>query len=317
MDSHFVKMWYNMDAWKGYEMNDYLVKAYAFGGTVRIYGATTTNLVEHARQIHDTWPAATAAFGRLLTGGVIMGAMYKGDQTLTIRINGGGPIGAMVVTTNANGGVRGYVEEPHVHMSTNDNKLAVGSVVGNDGVIHVTKDLKVRDIFTSSAELQTGEIAEDLTYYFAMSEQIPSSVGLGVLVGEANQVLSSGGFILQVMPGCKKESLDKIEANIKAMRPVSALIRDQYTPEQIVAEITKGEHEFVERLDLRYECDCHKDKFAKGLIALGDDQLTELIEEGKEIETVCHFCKSAYHFSVDELVKLRLEALRKDDEETA
>lgn len=298
-------------------MIDYLVKAYAFGGTVRIYGATTTQLVEHARQIHDTWPAATAAFGRLLTGGVIMGAMYKGDQTLTIRVNGGGPIGAMVVTTNANGGVRGYVEEPHVHLSTSDDKLAVGRTVGNDGVIHVTKDLKVRDIFTSSAQLQTGEIAEDLTYYFAISEQIPSSVGLGVLVGTENQVLSSGGFILQVMPGCKKESLDKIEANIQAMRPISALIHENYTPEQIVQEITKGEHEFVERLALRYECDCHKDKFARGLIALGNEQLTELILEGKEIETVCRFCQSKYHFGVEELTSLREEANRKDDEETA
>jgi molecular chaperone Hsp33 len=223
----------------------------------------------------------------------------------------------MVVTTNANGGVRGYVEEPHVHMSTLDDKLAVGRVVGNDGVIHVTKDLKVRDIFTSSAALQTGEIAEDLTYYFAISEQIPSSVGLGVLVGEDNQVLSSGGFILQVMPGCKKESLDKIEANIKAMRPVSALIHENYTPEQIVQEITKGEHEFVERLELRYECDCHKDKFARGLIALGNEQLTELIKEGKEIETVCRFCQSKYHFGVEELTSLRDEATRKDDEETA
>lgn len=298
-------------------MNDYLVKAYAFGGTVRIYGAITTNLAEHARSIHDTWPAATAAFGRLLTGGVIMGAMYKGDQTLTIRVNGGGPIGAMVVTTNANGGVRGYVEEPHVHMSTLDDKLAVGKVVGNDGVIHVTKDLKVRDIFTSSAELQTGEIAEDLTYYFAMSEQIPSAVGLGVLVGEDNAVISSGGFILQVMPGAKKETLDKIEANIQAMRPVSALVAEHYSPEQIVAEITKGEHEFVERLDLKYECDCHKDKFARGLIALGNDQLGELIDEGKEIETVCRFCQSKYHFSVEELTALREEANRKDPDQTA
>jgi redox-regulated HSP33 family molecular chaperone len=137
-------------AWQVISMKDYLVKAYAFGGTVRIYGAITTHLVEHARQIHDTWPAATAAFGRVLTASVIMGAMYKGDQTLSIRINGGGPIGN-IVTTNAIGGtVRGYVQEPHVHMSTNDDKLAVGHVVGNNGLIHVTKDLKVRDIFTSS-----------------------------------------------------------------------------------------------------------------------------------------------------------------------
>jgi molecular chaperone Hsp33 len=299
MDSIFSSLCYNKK--QVISMKDYLVKAYAFGGTVRIYGAITTHLVEHARQIHDTWPAATAAFGRVLTASVIMGAMYKGDQTLSIRINGGGPIGNIVTTTTSQGTVRGYVQEPHVHMSTNDDKLAVGHVVGNNGLIHVTKDLKVRDIFTSSAELQTGEIAEDFTYYFAMSEQIPSSVGLGVLVNDDNTVLASGGFILQVMPGAKEETLQKIETNIKAMPPVSKLVHDNFTPEMIVNEITKGEHEFVEFLDLSYACDCHKDKFARGILSLGKSELQKLIDEDKPVDVVCRFCGETYVFELDEL----------------
>ncbi len=285
-------------------MNDYLVKAYAFDGTVRIYAAKTTDLVEEARCIHDTWPAATAAFGKVLTGSIIMGAMYKGDQNLTLRIDGGGPIGGIVVTTNANGEVRGYVSQPHVHFSTNDNKLADAYAVGNDGFIHVTKDLNVRNIFTSSSEIRTGDFAEDLTYYFTMSEQIPSAVGLGVLVDELNQAKAAGGFILQVMPGAKSETLDKIEANIHAMRPISELIAKKYTPEMIINEITKGDHQLVETMRLKYACDCHRERFASGLVALGKQELTNLINEKIPVETVCHFCNKKYVFTQDDLQNL-------------
>lgn len=293
-------------------MKDYLVKAYAFGGTVRIYGAVTTTLVEEARKIHDTWPAATAAFGRLLTTGVIMGAMYKGDQTLTIRMNGGGPIGEMVVLANPQGTVKGYLGQPHVHMSTLDDKLAVGHVVGNDGFIHVTKDLKIRDVYTSSSEIQSGEVAEDFTYYFAKSEQIPSSVGLGVLVNDDHSVLASGGFILQVMPGAKEASLVAIEENIKAMKPISELILRGYTPEQLIEEITKGDHEFVEYLDLSYDCDCNKDKFSRGLIALGSTELKSLLDEGHDIETVCHFCGKKHVFSILDMTSFYETARKKE-----
>lgn len=286
-------------------MKDYLVKAYAFGGTVRIYAATTSNLVEEARLIHDTWPAATATLGRTLTASVIMGAMYKEDQTLSIRIDGGGPIGKIVVTTNAHGEVRGVVSNPHVHMSTNDNKLAVGYAVGHDGFIHVTKDIKIRDTFTSSAQLQTGEIGDDFTYYFAKSEQIPSAVGLGVLVNDDHSVLASGGFILQLMPGSKPETIEKIESNIKAMKPVSELIHSGLTPEEIVQIITKGDHEFIEKIDLKYVCDCSSDRFSKGLISIGQTELQEMIVEGNTIETVCHFCGKKYYFTVEELKELK------------
>ncbi|MDY0023788.1 MAG: Hsp33 family molecular chaperone HslO [Candidatus Izemoplasmatales bacterium] len=284
-------------------MNDYLVKAYAFGGTVRIYAASTTNLVEKARKIHDTYPAASAAFGRVLTASVIMGAMYKEDQTLTIRIDGGGPIGKIIANVNANGIVKGLVENPHVHISSK-NKLAVGMIVGNNGFIHVTKDLKVRDIFTSSAELQTGEIAEDFTYYFAKSEQIPSSVGLGVLVNENNEVFASGGFILQVMPGVKPDTIAKIETNIKKMKPISELIDNNQKPEDIINLITEGDHEFVEEMPLYYKCDCSKERFLNGLSTLDKKELKTLIDEKEPIEIMCEFCKTKYVFNIEELKEI-------------
>ncbi|MFA7561322.1 MAG: Hsp33 family molecular chaperone HslO [Candidatus Izemoplasmatales bacterium] len=281
-------------------MNDYLIKAYAFGGTARVYAATTTNLVEHARKLHDTYPAASAAFGRVLTASLIMGAMYKGNQTLTIRIDGGGPIGKIIASVNANGEVKGLVENPHVHISDKD-KLAVGMIVGNNGFIHVTKDLKVRDIFTSSAELQTGEIADDFTYYFAKSEQIPSSVGLGVLVNENNEVFASGGFILQAMPGIKEETINQIEENIKSMSPISELIQQNKTPKDIINLITKGDHELVDEMPLKYHCDCSKERFFDGLKTLSKEDLESLTEDDSKVEIVCEFCKTKYEFSSEEI----------------
>lgn len=281
-------------------MNDYLIKAYAFDGTVRIYAANTTNLVEEARIIHGTWPAASAAFGRVLTASLIMGAMYKGDQTLTIRINGGGPVGEIISFVDANGHVKGTIENPEVHFSQKD-KLAVGIAVGNNGFIHVTKDLKIRDVFTSSAKLQTGEIADDFTYYFAASEQIPSSVGLGVLVNEKNEVFASGGFILQLMPGCKEETIKKIEKNIGKMKPISELINTNYKPEDIIDLITEGDHEFVDEMPLSYFCDCSKERFEKGLVSLGEEEIQKLIEEDNPINITCQFCKKEYNFTKNEL----------------
>ena len=285
-------------------MNDYLVKAYAFDGTVRIYGALTTNLVEEARKLHGTWPAASAAFGRVLTASLIMGAMYKDDQTLTVRINGGGPVGEIIAAVDAHGHVKGTIENPEVHLSKKE-KLAVGMAVGNNGYIHVTKDLKMKNVFTSSAELQTGEIADDFTYYFAASEQIPSSVGLGVLVNEKNKVSASGGFILQVMPGCKEETLKKIEKNIGEMKPISELIRTNNKPEDIVNLITKGDHKFVEEMPLSYSCDCSKERFEKGLSSLGKKEIQKFINEGDPVEITCEFCKKDYSFSTEELKKIK------------
>lgn len=276
-------------------MKDYLVKAYAFDGTVRIYAAKTTNLVSHAQKIHDLWPTSTAAFGRLLTTSIIMGAMYKGDQELTIRVEGDGPLGGMVTTTNPRGEVRGYVGNNHVFLQYNSGKLNVGQAVGN-GFIHVTKDLKVRDMFTSSAQIQTGEIAEDFAYYFTASEQIPSAVGLGVLVNDDNTVLSSGGFILQVMPGCKKETLNKIEEVLKTIKPMSEMIQEGYSPEDIVTAIAGDDHKLLEEMDLNYSCNCSRERFEKGLLSLGVSELEKLKEEEDDVEVVCQFCTKKYIF---------------------
>ena len=288
-------------------MNDYLIKAYGFNGTVRIYTAVTTNLVAHAQEIHDLWPTSAAALGRLLTNSVIMGAMYSDDQELTIRVVGDGPIGEMVATTTSYGEVRGYVSNPHVFLQYNSGKLNVGQAVGN-GFIHVTKDLKIRDMFTSSAEIQTGEIAEDFAYYFTVSEQIPSAVGLGVLVNDDNKILSSGGFILQVMPGCKEETITQIENNIKNLMPVSEMVKKGYTPEDMMNEITNNDYQFLQKLPLKYYCNCTREKFEKGLISLGKVQLEEIITADKKIETVCHFCNTKYNFNEKNLQKLLKEA---------
>lgn len=281
-------------------MRDYLVKAYAFDGTARIYATSTTHLVEQARKTHDTWPAASAVFDRMLTASLIMDALYEGNQMLTIRIEGNGPIGKIISVVNTHGIVKGTIENPHVHFSKED-KLDVGKAVGHEGYINVTKDLKIRDVFTSSTKLQTGEIAEDFTYYFAKSEQIPSSVGLGVLVNEKNEVFASGGFIIQAMPGIKVETITEIEENIKHMKSVSKLIEENYSPEQIVNEITKGKHKFVEEMNLYYECDCSKERFEKGLGSLDKLEIEDMIQDNKPIEIICQFCKEKYNFTIDEL----------------
>jgi len=288
-------------------MKDYLIKAYGFSGTVRIYTAVTTNLVAHAQEIHDLWPTSAAALGRLLTNSVIMGAMYDENQELSIRVVGDGPLGEMAATTTSKGEVRGYVSNPHVFLQYNSGKLNVGQAVGK-GFIHVTKDLKIRNMFTSSSKIQTGEIAEDFAYYFTMSEQIPSAVGLGVLVDEDNKILSSGGFILQVMPGCKEETIKSIEKRIKNLMPVSEMVQKGYTPEDIMNEITDNNYQFLQKLDLKYYCTCSKEKFERGLISLGKSQLLEILEQDKKIETVCHFCNSKYKFNEYDLKSLIKEA---------
>lgn len=284
-------------------MKDYIVKAYAFNDSVRIYAANSTTLVNEAQKIHDLWPTSAAAFGRLLTASVIMGAMYKGDQELTIRVESDGPINGMVTHANARGEVKGYIVNNHVFLQYNSGKLNVGKAVGN-GFIHVTKDLKIKQPFTSSAPIQTGEIAEDFAYYFTASEQIPSAVGLGVLVNDDNTILASGGFILQVMPGIKEEQLQLIEEQLKKLPTVSEMISQGKTPEEIINTISNGDYTLLEDMDIAYKCDCSKERYEKGLIALGEDELTSLLDEEGDIETTCHFCNSKYVFTKQEIKNL-------------
>ncbi len=284
-------------------MKDYLAKAYAFDGTVRLYAADTTKLVYEAQKTHDLWPTSAVALGRFLTGSIIMGAMYQHDHELTVRIDADGPLEGMVATTNAKGEVRGYVGNPHVFMQHSSGNLPVSQAVGQ-GKLHVTKDLKVRDIFTGSVELQTGEIATDFAYYFSASEQIPSAVALGVRIDEDNSVLNAGGFILQRMPGCKEETVNRIEKRLESLPPMTELLEEGYKPEDIIARIAGKDHELLHTMPLRYHCDCDREKFERGLISLGDEQLRDLLEKDKGIETVCHFCKTKYHFGENDVQRL-------------
>ncbi len=286
-------------------MKDYIVRAISFDKTVRIFSINATDTVKEAQVRHNTWPTASAALGRTLVVGAMMGAMLKGRESLTVKINGNGPIGEIIVDANAIGEVKGYVSNPEVHFQYPNGKLNVSSAVGKDGELRVIKDLGMKDFFVSSVDIISGELGEDFTYYFTKSEQTPSSVGCGVLVDTDNSVLAAGGFIVQIMPGATEETISKLESVINNIKPVSKMINEGYTPEKIVAEICKDEpYSIISTLDVHFICKCSKDKFARGLISLGKDELKEIIEEDKGAEIVCHFCNKKYHYSETELLEL-------------
>lgn len=285
-------------------MNDYTVKAYCFNDNVRIYACNSTNLVETSRHLHGTWPTATAALGRALTVVAMMSLMYKMGEHLTFKIDGNGPIGEIIIDAT-HGKVKGSIHNPEVFLQYNDGHLAVGKAVGNDGYIAVTKDLHMRKPFTSISRLQTGEIGDDFTYYFASSEQIPSSVGVGVLVNPDNSCNSAGGFILQVMPGCPDEVITKIEQRLNNIKPISTMIQEGYTPEDIINEITEGDFRILECENIKYECDCSKDRFAKGIASLGEKELDDIIETEGKAEVLCHFCMKKYVFDKKELLNIK------------
>ena len=288
-------------------MKDYAIISYAYDKTVRIYASTTTNLVEEARQIHGTWPTASAAFGRFLTASAMMGLMYKPGERLTLRIKGNGPIGSMLVEANNHGEVRGEIMNPNVYLKYEDGpkagKLNVGAAVGK-GFLFVTKDLNMKEYFTSSSELQSGEIGDDFTYYFVMSEQVPSSVGLGVLVNIDQTILASGGYILQLMPGIKEETIVKLENILKTIKPMSTLINEGKTPEDITSILSDGNFQKLSAHELKYQCSCSKDGFARSLSALEDKDLDDLIADG-QAEIECHFCHKKYHFDATELKEIK------------
>ena len=291
-------------------MKDYALIAYAYDKSVRIYVATTTHLVEEARKIHETWPTATAAFGRFLTASAMMGLMYKKGERITLKIKSDGPISSMLVEANPEGEVRGEINNPQVYLKYEDGpkkgKLNVGQAVGN-GFLYVTKDLNMKEYFTSSAELQTGEIGDDFTYYFALSEQSPSSVGLGVLVNVDMSVLASGGYILQLMPNVSDEVISHLESVIAKLPPISSLINDGKTPEEILNLLSDGTHQILEKKALSYTCHCSKEGFARSLSALDQDTMHDLIHEDEGAEIVCHFCHKKYHFDKSELEEINLK----------
>jgi molecular chaperone Hsp33 len=289
-------------------MRDYLVKGLAFDGQVRVYAAHTTGIVDKAQQNHDTWPVATAALGRTMTATAMMGSMLKGEESLSSEIFGMGFIGKVIAHANNKGEVIGYVSNPHVHVdSDTPNKLNVGGAVGTNGALTIRKDLGLKEPWSGSVQLQTGEIGDDFTYYFAVSEQTPSAVGLGVLVDPTNNgVISSGGFILQMMPDVTEETISKLEERLGSLPPVSHLVGEGKSPEEIIETLVgEGNYQVLDSLDLSYTCDCSKERFSNGLKSLGEDTLNNLLEDVEPIETTCHFCGEKYYFSHDEIKSLK------------
>lgn len=291
-------------------MSDYLVKALGFNGQVRAYAVNTTETVGEAQRRHYTWPTASAALGRAVTAGVMMGAMLKGDEKLTIKIEGGGPIGVILVDSNAKGKVRGYVTNPQVHFDLNEQgKLDVRRAVGTDGMLSVVKDIGLRDYFTGQVPIVSGELGEDFTYYFAVSEQVPSSVGVGVLVNPDNTIQSAGGFILQLMPGTEDETITEIENHLKTIPPVSKMVQMGLTPEEILMQLLGENHvQILEKMPVAFECQCSRERIANALISLGKAEIEDMIETDGQAEAQCHFCNETYHFSKKDLEELVLEA---------
>lgn len=291
-------------------MKDYLVKALGYNGQVRAYAVSTTELVGEGQRRHNTWPTASAALGRALTAGVMMGAMLKGDEKLTIKIEGGGPIGVILVDSNAKGEVRGYVTNPHVHFDLNEHgKLDVRKAVGTDGMLSIVKDIGLRDYFTGQVPLVSGELGEDFTYYFATSEQVPSSVGVGVLVNPDHTIQAAGGFIIQLMPGTEDETITEIEHHLQTIPPVSKMIQMGLTPEEILAQLLgEGNVQLLEKLPVVFECPCSRERISNALISLGENEIKDIIETDGKAEAQCHFCNEKYHFSKEDLEELAEEA---------
>ncbi|MFD1926694.1 Hsp33 family molecular chaperone HslO [Sporosarcina siberiensis] len=284
-------------------MTDYLIKALAFNGTIRAYGIRSTETVSEAQRRHGTWPTATAAIGRAMTATVMMGAMMKGEDKITVKVEGDGPLGSMIIDANANGEVRGYVTNPQVHFDLNDmGKLDVKRAVGTSGTLTVVKDLGLRDFFSGQVSLVSGEIAEDFTEYFVVSEQVPSAVGLGVLVNPDNSVAAAGGFVIQVMPGATEETISLLESRISKMEPISRMIADGLTPEEILDEILgAGNVEVLNHMDISFSCNCSKERFGNAIIGLGETEIQEMIEEDGKAEANCHFCLETYVYPKNEL----------------
>lgn len=288
-------------------MSDYMVRAIAAGGNVRAFAARTTGAVEEARRRHDTWPTATAALGRALTGTLLLSATLKDrNESVTLRVEGDGPLGGITCDADEQGNGRGYVRNPHVDLALNaQGKLDVGGAVGK-GYLHVTRQLALEGTYTGTSELISGELGEDLAYYLTKSEQTPSAVALGVRVGPNGSAVAAGGYMIQLLPATSEAEREQLEANIRAMTAVSLALEEGMTPEQILGSVLAGlDYKILEKRELRFACRCSRERALGALISLPQEDLEAMIAEGKDGELTCQFCGEVYQFTIPELMAER------------
>jgi molecular chaperone Hsp33 len=287
------------------KLKDQLIRATALQGQVRAFAARTTGIVEEMKRRHQASPVAMAALGRTATAGVMMGAMLKGEEKLTIQVKGGGPIGQIVVDANAKGEVRGYVDEPNIILPPNAaGKLDVAGAVGTDGFLYVVKDLGLKEPYRGSIPLVSGELAEDFTYYFAKSEQTPSAVALGVLFEKGEYVIkAAGGFIIQLLPGLTDEEVESIEERLAHLPPMTTMLEAGLELDEILANVL-GMVQVLETMDLEFKCKCSRERVEQTLISLGTEELEALIRDDEKAEVHCHFCNETYVFEEQDLQAL-------------
>lgn len=292
------------------EYEDYMIRAMAADSQIRAFALTAKDLVEEARKAHNTSPIATAALGRLMCGGLMMADMLKGEKDLiTLQVDGDGPLRRIVATADKNGNVKGYVVNPDVDLPLKENgHLDVGGAVGK-GTLTVIRDLDMKNAYTGQIELYSGEIADDLTCYFAESEQIPTSVGLGVLIDTDLSVRSAGGFMVQLMPNTSEEVIERLEENCKVFGSVTESLDQGQTPEDMLARVLCGfDVEFTEQMPVHFHCNCCREKTERALILLGRKELEDMIDEAEPVELSCQFCGKKYLFETEDLKKLWKDA---------
>lgn len=292
-------------------MSDYLVKTLAYEGFVRAYAVNATETIAEAQRRHDTWNTSSAALGRTMIGALMLGATLKGEDKMTVKIEGNGPAGAIVVDSNGKGEVKGYIKNPHISLPLNEvGKIDVRGALGTEGMFTVIKDLGLKEPFSGQTPIVSGEIGEDFTYYLAVSEQIPSAVGVSVLVDTDDSIKTAGGFMIQIMPGASDEIIDQIEARLKETARISTLLDEGQTPEEILQKLLATDDvEFLETMSVQFKCDCSKEKFASAIITLGAEQIQELIDQDHGAEAVCAFCNNKYEYSEADLYELKHEIL--------
>lgn len=293
-------------------MRDYLIRGTALDQKVRIFGVRATEVVAELQRRHDTWPTATAALGRAVAAGLMMGAMLKDEQKLTIQIKGNGPLGQIVVDANAKGEARGYVDNPHVDLPPNEQgKLDVKGAVGTEGALYIIKDLGLKEPYRGSIPIISGELGEDFTYYFAKSEQTPSAVAVGVLVNPDGSVRAAGGFILQLLPGLSDEEISEMERRLANLRSVTEMLDSGMSLEEIISEVVDDVN-VGETMDAVFRCQCSDERVERTLISMGREELENLADEDEPVEVVCHFCNEKYLFEKEDLQRI-IEQLNQDE----